>query len=408
MVPRVAQAGKSFKGAALYYLHDKKAQTSERVAFVETLNLPTDDPDRATAHMIDTAENAHILKQEAGIKGGRKLQKPVYCYSLAWHPSETPTKAEQIEAAKETLKVLGVSAHQALIVAHTDTDHPHVHVIVNRVDPETGRAAVMSNDRLKLSEWAQKYEQDRGKVYCLERVRNNEGRREQFVKDQSPTRADVYAWKKAESDKVWQQYREDKATLKETSRAQYDALWQQRGERLTTRKAEIKQLYKPKWAALFKQQRKDLAKYNRSFSTRLKFALKQSGSSRILAFARALVNDQIYREDFIKAQESERKFLGQHQRQAVRDAHREITKAWKYDRDKLKEMNAEAYQTRLQAAKDLSDTIWKTSNDKAKEPFSGSAKRSTSENEIRRSSAKKKLRSDRNRARGRTRRPRPR
>ena len=49
-------SGRSFKGAALYVLHDKgKAKTSDRVAFVETVNLPTDNPSRAVAHMVDTA-----------------------------------------------------------------------------------------------------------------------------------------------------------------------------------------------------------------------------------------------------------------------------------------------------------------------------------------------------------------
>ena len=58
-----------------------------------------------------------------------------------------------LEAAKETLDVLKMEEHQALIVCHNDTAHPHVHVIVNRVHPETGLAAKTSQDRLKLSRW---------------------------------------------------------------------------------------------------------------------------------------------------------------------------------------------------------------------------------------------------------------
>ncbi|EAP78471.1 NikB-like protein [Sulfitobacter sp. NAS-14.1] len=162
MVPKVAKSGASFKGAALYYLHDKQANTNERVAFTETVNLPTNDPDRAVAHMIDTAAHADDLKREAGLKAGRKLQKPVYAYSLAWHPTEAPTMVEQIAAAKQTLAVLGLSDRQALIVSHTDREHPHVHVIVNRVCPQTGRAAVTSKDRLKLSQWAEAYEKVHG------------------------------------------------------------------------------------------------------------------------------------------------------------------------------------------------------------------------------------------------------
>ena len=40
--------------------------------------------------------------------------------------------------------------HQALIVAHRD-GHPHVHVIVNRVDAESGKAAGLSRSKLRLS-----------------------------------------------------------------------------------------------------------------------------------------------------------------------------------------------------------------------------------------------------------------
>jgi hypothetical protein len=53
MVPAITEGGRSFKGAALYYLHDKRKPgeaerlTSERVAWTHTLNLATDDPDRA-------------------------------------------------------------------------------------------------------------------------------------------------------------------------------------------------------------------------------------------------------------------------------------------------------------------------------------------------------------------------
>jgi hypothetical protein len=51
MVPKVAGKGKSFKGAGLYYLHDKKASTANRVAFTLTENLPTANPELALRFM---------------------------------------------------------------------------------------------------------------------------------------------------------------------------------------------------------------------------------------------------------------------------------------------------------------------------------------------------------------------
>ena len=80
-------------------------------------------------------------------------------------------------AADGSLEALGLEGHEALIVAHEDTRHPHVHVIANRVDPETGKAARLDNSMLRLSRWAEGYEQEQGRIRCEERVKNNARRR---------------------------------------------------------------------------------------------------------------------------------------------------------------------------------------------------------------------------------------
>ena len=65
--------------------------------------------------------------------------------------------------------------HQALIVSHRD-GQPHVHVIANRVDPESGKAAGLSRSKLRLSKWAERYEREQGKIRCPARERNNKRR----------------------------------------------------------------------------------------------------------------------------------------------------------------------------------------------------------------------------------------
>ena len=70
MVPKVAGKGRNFVGAGLYYLHDKKALTRERVAFTHTENLPTRDPDKAIKCMAWTA-----LRSPVPGFGGRKPLK---------------------------------------------------------------------------------------------------------------------------------------------------------------------------------------------------------------------------------------------------------------------------------------------------------------------------------------------
>ncbi|MCW6512273.1 AAA family ATPase [Lichenifustis flavocetrariae] len=179
MIPALTELGRSFKGAAAYYFSDKVATldspgTVDRVAWTATFNLPTDDPDRAWRMMAHTALAQRTLKTVAGVKAtGRKLEKPVLAYSLSWHPDERPTKADQLAAAQESLLALCLDGHQAIVICHTDEPHPHVHVLVNRVHPMTGKAAPLAKSKLALSQWAQAYEERHGRVFCRARVENN-------------------------------------------------------------------------------------------------------------------------------------------------------------------------------------------------------------------------------------------
>lgn len=141
MIPKLAAKGSSFKGAAAYYLHDKGASTSERVAWTATVNLATENPEAAWRIMVATAKDQARLKEQAGIRNtGRKSADVVLAYSLAWHPDEKDglTREEMLLAAHASIKALGAEHCQALIVAHQDEPHPHVHVILNRVSPEDG------------------------------------------------------------------------------------------------------------------------------------------------------------------------------------------------------------------------------------------------------------------------------
>lgn len=187
MVPKIIAKGTSFKGAAQYLLHDKGTlETSERVTWTEVRNLMSDDPEMAWRIMAATAMDQSRLKENAGVPNtGRKSNKSVLHFSLAWHPEEAEslTREEMIQAADDAIKAIGADSRQLLIVAHDDEDHPHLHILCNRVSPENGVMLSSSNDRLKLSEWAQQYEEERGKIYCEDRVSNNERRKEgEYVK----------------------------------------------------------------------------------------------------------------------------------------------------------------------------------------------------------------------------------
>lgn len=179
MVPRQNGLGRSFMGAGDYYLHDKQADTSERVAFTHAENIPTQNPEKALKWMAWTAIHAEDLKRESGTEQtGHSSKKPVFTFSLSWHPEQEPHKEDMVGAGRRALVALGLEEHETLMVAHSDRDHPHLHLIVNTVHPETGSVNRLSYSQLRLSKWAEAYEREHGKIYCEQRVENN-ARRDQ-------------------------------------------------------------------------------------------------------------------------------------------------------------------------------------------------------------------------------------
>ncbi|MEP3919372.1 relaxase/mobilization nuclease domain-containing protein, partial [Ascidiaceihabitans sp.] len=185
MTPKASQEGRatgtSFKGVFAYLQHDKRLEgqdvnsTSDRVEWQEFRNLATENPDMAYRIMRATANQQDALKREAGQSlAGNKSDKVVFHYSLAWHPDEKDdmTKTEMMKAADESIKALGADGHQAAIIAHNDTKHPHLHVVINRVNPEHGKMLDLWKYQERLSKWALGYEQSRGTIYCEQREMN--------------------------------------------------------------------------------------------------------------------------------------------------------------------------------------------------------------------------------------------
>lgn len=178
MIPRLQARGKSFKESCRYVLHDKQADTRDRVEWVLTRNIAGQSGD-AWYEMHETWKNQAKLKENAGLSArGRKNTAPVLHYTLSWHEDDRPDRQEMTRAALMSLKALGLGEHEALIVAHCDTKHRHVHVVANTVHPYTGRTAELKYSKERLSEWALAYEKERGQIRCEERVQNSQKRDE--------------------------------------------------------------------------------------------------------------------------------------------------------------------------------------------------------------------------------------
>lgn len=209
--------GKSFLGLTRYLLEGEKGRENpDRVAWTETRNLATNRPMTAARVMAATARDQDHLKAEAGIKNtGRKSKNHVLHYTLSWRQDQDVSREEMMQAVDGSLAVLGEKAgkkggrkgkagrtavrdqfateHQVLCVAHQDTDEKHVHVVVNRINPEHGVMLPTSNDFKRLSRWAEKYERENGGIIVEQREINNAARdRGESVPGQKRIPRDVY------------------------------------------------------------------------------------------------------------------------------------------------------------------------------------------------------------------------
>jgi hypothetical protein len=122
----------------------------DRVDWVDSRNLLSTDPQAAASVMTHTAARSP------------RVQKPVYHVSINWHHDDKPTPDEMRFAASRLLHDLGLEEHQVLMVAHRDTEHRHVHLMINRVHPSTHMTWDNKNDYYRLRASMARLEREMG------------------------------------------------------------------------------------------------------------------------------------------------------------------------------------------------------------------------------------------------------
>jgi len=68
-------------------------------------------------------------------KARKEIEKVVGHISLSFHPKDAPRLTDEFmtELAREYMQRMGITDTQYMIVRHTDTEHPHLHILYNRV-----------------------------------------------------------------------------------------------------------------------------------------------------------------------------------------------------------------------------------------------------------------------------------
>lgn len=108
------------------------AREDEKVEHRGSVNLLNIDIEQLAHEMADLAEVA------------RRSTQPVQHWIFSWHDGEQPTAAQADEVVRMFLAEMGLGRHQCLYALHRDTDNWHLHLAVNRVDPETERLVTVN------------------------------------------------------------------------------------------------------------------------------------------------------------------------------------------------------------------------------------------------------------------------
>lgn len=127
-----------------------KGRRDGRTSFKSLGKYLTEEIDRDTGEIIDRGEvmtSDALLSRETAVaemwavaKENSRCKDPILHFELSWPSDEKPTREQWEDSVKHAMESVGLKDHQYLAVAHKDTDNFHVHIMANRVHPETYRA----------------------------------------------------------------------------------------------------------------------------------------------------------------------------------------------------------------------------------------------------------------------------
>ena len=124
IIPRKHGAG-SFKDSVNYNLGLSR-NDKDKVEYVNTLDVF--EPSMA------------IQEMEALALENTRSADPVFNCILSWRENEMPSHGQADEAVQIVLRELGLEGCQVHYALHRNTENLHMHICVNRIDPETYRA----------------------------------------------------------------------------------------------------------------------------------------------------------------------------------------------------------------------------------------------------------------------------
>ncbi|MBL7967493.1 MAG: relaxase/mobilization nuclease domain-containing protein [Prolixibacteraceae bacterium] len=164
--------GRGFKGVVNYILD--KAKGTEIL-----------DTNEVRLKSADTIIDSFIFQSELN----SQLTKPVGHISLDFSAQdrEKLTNEFMVQIAKDYMNRMGISETQYLIARHYDKEHPHIHLVFNRID-YNGETISDRNDRPRSA----KICKELTRKYSLYFAPGKEKVKESRLKEPDKTRYEIY------------------------------------------------------------------------------------------------------------------------------------------------------------------------------------------------------------------------
>ena len=164
--------GSSFKGVVKYVIDEKK----------KTQTLDTDG-----LRMKDLSSVIGSFVTQAGMNS--RVSKPVGHISLDFSAQDREKLSNplMVKIARDYMKRMGITDTQYIIARHFDKQHPHIHLVFNRVN-NNGRTISDSNDRYR----SEKICKELTEKYGLYFATGKENVKEHRLKEPDKTKYEIY------------------------------------------------------------------------------------------------------------------------------------------------------------------------------------------------------------------------
>ncbi len=168
-------SGSDFGGCVGYALAEKEKNKEARLLYSEEL--------------LDDSPQSIVEGFECQRRMNHRVEKWVGHISLSYSPEDSARLSDEamVKLAQEYMAKMGIRNTQYIITRHLDKEHPHCHIVYNRVDND-GKCISDSNERLRNKEVCKELK----RKYGLTFGKGKDNVKTERLRGRSKTRQEIY------------------------------------------------------------------------------------------------------------------------------------------------------------------------------------------------------------------------